>query len=307
MKRFVVTGATGFIGQLVVRKLRGRGDAVSVIGRDAARIRQTFGDAVSPLAWDDANGWKSAVQDADAVIHLAGEPINGQRWSPEFKQKVLSSRVETTRAIADAQPSVFVSASAVGYYGDCKNETITETDRRGSDFLADVCAAWEQEAVRARNATGNSRVAIVRIGIVLGRDGGPLQSMLQPPGAPFSPFKLGLGGPLGSGKQWVPWIHVEDVASMLLFAADNPGVPDVMNGVAPEPITNAQLTAAIGRALNRPAVVPVPSFALYALLGEFAYALLYSQRVLPAAAQATGFVWKFPDIETALRDLLAAT
>ena len=193
---FVVTGATGFVGRPVVARLLERGDTVSVIGRDAGAIRAAFGTDVQPLIWSEPDKWKTVVQTSDAVIHLAGEQINGQRWTPKFKEKIVTSRVETTRAIAACAPKVLISASAVGFYGDRGDRVVTESDSAGDDFLASVCVAWEAEAVAARSQ--GSRVAVVRIGIVLGKNGGPLQSMLQPPTVPFSPFKMGLGGALGA-------------------------------------------------------------------------------------------------------------
>ncbi len=299
----VITGATGFIGTALTARLLAQHHTVTALSRDPARARETLGDAVRCLDWSGDGEWQEAARDADTVFHLAGEPIAGQRWTSAFKTKVLESRVNSTRRIVDAQPTgVLVSASAVGYYGDRHDDIITETDPPGDDFLAEVCVAWEAEAHRA---TTPSRVVTPRIGIVLGQGGGPLQSLLYPPGSPISPFKIGLGGPLGSGRQWVPWVHRDDLVSMLIWAATEPGVRGVFNAVAPNPVTSAELAHAIGRVYHKPAVLSVPEFALKAVVGDFAYALLYSQRVAPTVAASLGFAYRFPEIDGALQDLLA--
>jgi len=300
----VVTGATGFLGRQLCPRLRAEGyEEVTALVRDPARARQTLGPGVECLAWDDAAVWTPAVAGADAVFHLAGESVAGERWTPEVKEKILRSRVETTRRIADAQPrGVLVSASAIGYYGGRGDRTVTEADPPGDDYLARVCIAWEDEARKAE-ATA-ARVVLLRIGVVLGKGGGALESMLNPPGVPFSPFKLGVGGPLGSGRQWTAWVHVEDVLGLLLHAAKTDAATGPVNAVAPNPVTNAQLSAAIGRALGRPAVVPVPAFAVRMVVGELADYLLYSQRVLPVRAQELGYRFRFPDIDSALRDII---
>jgi uncharacterized protein (TIGR01777 family) len=307
--RVVVTGATGFIGKPLCAALTGGGHSVTVLSRSAEHARATFGPQVESLAWGEgASGeWRRAVGEAGVVIHLAGEPIAGGRWTPEVKEKFRSSRVETTRRLVDAireggrKPDALVSASAVGYYGDRKDETITEDSPPGSDFLAGVCAQWEAEARRAEEA--GVRVARMRIGIALG-EGGALEKMLYPLPFPISPWKLGLGGPLGSGRQWIPWIHLDDVVGLCLLAATNPQVTGAVNVTAPHPVTNAEFARAIGRALGRPAVLPVPGFALRVILGEFAAYLLGGQRALPTVAQRSGYAFRYAEIDTALHSLL---
>lgn len=293
----VVTGATGFVGQELCRLLRSEGHTFTVVGRDAARAHAMYPDA--PFAsWNDADALNRAVRDADCVFHLAGESVGGERWTPAYKEKIWASRTETTRRIVQANPRALVSASAVGFYGGQSDTVLTENSPAGNDFLARVCVAWEQAAMQA---APKATVAVVRIGIVLGKNGGPLQTLLDPPQVPFSPWKLGLGGPLGNGKQWMPWVHIADLARLFLWCATRSGA---YNGVAPNPVTNADFSHAIGRALHRPSFVSVPAFALRALIGEFADYLLYSQRVVPERTTNDGFEFGYSDINAALSDIL---
>jgi len=291
-----VTGATGFLGRRLVRALRTESVSVTALTRDPGRARASLGDAVTCLAWDDAGSWRAAVQGADAVFHLAGESVAGKRWTPEQKERILRSRTETTTVLAAAGArGAFVSASAVGYYGNRGDQSLTETDGPGDDFLAGVCVAWEAAADGA-SATA-AHVSKLRIGIVLGEDGGPLSAML-----PL--YRAGLGGPMGGGRQWVPWVHADDVVGLFLFAARNPAASGALNAVSPDPVTQAQFAAALGRALGRPALVPAPAFALRAALGGMADALLASQRALPARALSLGYRFRFPDLAGALAGLL---
>lgn len=298
--RTVVTGATGFIGKRLCALLTRERHSIIAVSRDADRARKSLGAGILCISWSETSSWQKAVAEADAVFHLAGESIGGQRWTPEYKETILSSRVETTRAVALAGPRILLSASGVGYYGDHGNEVITEETPAGSDFLAKVCVAWEAEAQRAAEQGG--RVACLRTGIALG-EGGPLQEMLHPSGVPFSPWKLGLGGPLGNGKQWMPWIHVDDLARLYLWLAERSDLSGAFNAVASKPVTNRDFSHALGHALHRPSLVPVPEFALKLVVGEFAYALLYSQRVVPERVQASGFRFNFPEIGPALREI----
>nr|CAA9267708.1 Cell division inhibitor Slr1223 (YfcH in EC), contains epimerase/dehydratase and DUF1731 domains [uncultured Armatimonadetes bacterium] len=301
-----MTGATGFIGRALCAELARAGHALTAVSRDPARARTTLGDGVECVAWGD-DAWKRALARADRVFHLAGEPPAGRRWTPAFKRKIRASRIDTTRALvqtiraAERRPAVLVSASGVGYYGDRGDETVTEQTPPGDDFRAEVCVAWEAEA-REAEALG-VRVVCARIGIVLG-DGGPLRQILYPLPVPVSPWKLGLGGPLGGGRQWMPWVHLDDVTALLRWAAENPVVRGALNVVAPQPVTNAAFTRALGRVLRRPAVFPIPAFAVRLLAGEVAGALLTGQRALPALAQDLGYRFEHPEIEVALRSLL---
>ncbi|MBC8103030.1 MAG: TIGR01777 family protein [Cytophagales bacterium] len=313
--RAVVTGGTGFLGRRLCVSLVMAGVGVTVISRDAYDSRKILGPAVSVgtgagsgagisvIAWDSPDVWHEAIQSADAVFHLAGASVAGERWTPEYKEKILTSRVTTTRTVVEAGPKVLISASAVGYYGDSGSSAVSESAPPGDDFLATVCVAWESEAERA--TTNGARVCRMRIGNVLGTEGGALQAMLNPPNIPFSPWKLGLGGPMGSGRQWFPWVHVDDVIALMLFAAfENESARGPINVVAPEPVTNAQFSHALGRILRRPSLVPVPGFVLRAMVGEFAEALLGGQKVVPEAAQRLGYRFRFPELTAALTDLL---
>ncbi len=283
-------------------------------------------NAQRPEARDSITlAWQEAVRNADVVINLAGESVGGSRWTPEFKRKLASSRIDTTRAIvevliasqksmqsgtsgdprvASASPSrTLINASAVGYYGDRADEALTETSQSGSGFLADLCERWEAEALRAQ-ASG-VRVVLMRTGIVLG-EGGALKSLLHPFPVPFNPWAIGLGGPIGNGKQWMPWIHLEDTVGLFVWAATNPEAVGACNVTAPNPVTNADFAHALGAVLHRPSALPMPGFALKLLLGEFADSLLGGQRALPALAERLGYRFKFRDIEPALASILNA-
>ena len=247
------------------------------------------------------NRRRRALDGVDAVFHLAGDPVAEGRWTAEKKQRIRDSRVLGTRHLVDAlrklerRPSVLVSASAVGWYGSRGDEVLDEASPPAHDFLADVCVAWEQEARRA--AEFGMRVVSIRTGMVLG-DGGALPKMLPP-------FRFGLGGPLGNGKQWVPWIHVDDLAAMYLHAAENTNVSGPMNGVSPQPVANKEFTKVLAAVLHRPAVLPAPYFALRLAFGEFAQILFDSQRVLPKAAERSGFQFRYPELRPALEAILS--
>jgi uncharacterized protein (TIGR01777 family) len=251
--------------------------------------------------WDPMKGQppRESLENADAVVHLAGEPV-AQRWTPEVKRRIRESRVEGTRRMVEAlsslprRPGVLVSASAVGYYGSREDELLDESSPPGAGFLPEVCAGWEKEA---QAATGlGVRVATIRIGVVLDSRGGALARLLLP-------FRLGVGGRLSSGQQWMSWIHLADLAEQFRFVLDNP-VAGVWNGVAPVPVTNREFTKELAHALHRPALFPMPGLALKAMFGEMSEVLLGSQRVAPRAAQAAGFRFRFPQLGPALADLL---
>jgi len=293
-----ITGASGFIGRRLLKVLGSAGHNLRVLSRHAGT---NMPGGVRVSAWDavKAAPARESLENADAVIHLAGEPV-AQRWSPEVKQRIRQSRVEGTRRLVEGlsalsrRPAVLVSASAVGYYGSRGDELLDESSAAGGDFLSEVCVAWEREAQTA-GALG-MRVAIIRIGMVLDASGGALARMLLP-------FRMGVGGRLGSGRQWMSWIHLADLAEQFRFAVENP-VAGVWNGVAPAPVTNLEFTRELAHALQRPAFLPVPAFGLKILFGEMAEVLLESQRVAPRAAQAAGFRFQFPQLSAALGDLL---
>ncbi|HZQ55074.1 MAG TPA: TIGR01777 family oxidoreductase [Bryobacteraceae bacterium] len=295
---FLVTGATGFIGRRLVASLLSRGHSVNYLGRKRSK---ELDSRAAFFCWNpDEQAPLDSVPRLDAVIHLAGEPI-AQRWNNQIKQRIYSSRVDGTRAIVGGierlryRPAVLVSASAIGYYGDRGEEVLTEDSRPGTDFLARLCVDWEREALRAREF--GLRVAPVRIAAVLGRNGGALQKML-------TPFKFGVGGRLGSGRQWMSWIHLDDLVALLVFAAESPALSGPVNGSSPAPVTNAEFTAVLSNALHRPAVFPVPRLALRLALGELADYLFVSERVAPKAAQDAGFSFRYPELVGALKNLL---
>jgi hypothetical protein len=277
---------------------------VVVLSRDPARAREALGQ-VTAHAWDPEGGPPppDAFAGVDVVFHLAGENV-GQRWTEARKRAIRESRVAGTRhlvagiASTSARPRVLLSTSAVGYYGDRGDAVIDETTAPGDDFLARVCRDWEAESHAARPL--GLRVVNPRVGIVLGRGGGALARML-------GPFKLGLGGRLGSGRQWMPWIHQDDLTALLLHAAATADLDGPLNAVAPTPVTNAEFTRTLAALLGRPAFLPVPAFALQLMFGEFGRSLLDSQRVLPRVAERTGFRFEHAALEDALRAALGLT
>ncbi len=306
--RVFVTGATGLVGTRLVRRLRERGDQVVVLSRRPAAARELFGDGATVVEGDpmQAGAWMDAVRDCDAVVHLAGENIFARRWSAEFKALLHDSRVKSTENVVraltrDPSPAngaarVLVNASAIGYYGPHADEELTEASPAGDDSLARICIDWEK-AAHAAEAHG-VRVAIVRVGVVLDRAGGALKKML-------TPFKWFTGGPVGSGRQYVSWIHHADLVGLILLALDNPEVRGPLNGTAPNPVTNKEFSRALGRALHRPSFLRAPKFMLRLALGEVADVITKGQRVLPKRARAAGFGFRFPNIDEALKDVLA--
>jgi uncharacterized protein len=300
--RVVVTGATGFIGRALVKALRTRGDEVRVLARNPGEARAQLGADAFP--WDTSKPVPAdAMAGVEAVVHLAGEGIADKRWSEARKKSLVASRVEGTRRVVEAiaaaapRPKVFVSGSAIGIYGDVPEGDVTETSAAGKDFLAELCAAWEAEAQKAEPL--GVRVVLLRTGIVLGPGGGALGKMLLP-------FKLGAGGPMGSGKQWMSWIHLEDEVGLILHALDSAAVKGALNATAPAPARNRDFARGLGRALHRPAIAPMPGFALKLLVGEMAeVALLTGQKVLPAKAEATGYRFKHPALDGALQAAVA--
>lgn len=295
----LVTGATGFIGRPLLARLAADGHTVSAVARNPARSANLPGRP-TVHAWP---GYESpfpvaALEGVDAVVNLAGEPVNG-RFTDAHKRRVYDSRVIGTQRLVEAmvesgQARKLVSGSAIGYYGERGDEALTEDSAAGSGFLADVCRAWEAEARRAE-AHGIA-VTRTRIGIVLGPHGGALKAMLPA-------FKLGLGGPLGGGRGWMSWIHLDDVVGLLAHALGQDRAP-VYNLVAPQPATNAEFTKTLGRAVRRPALFPVPRLALKAVLGEMADVVLMSDRVIPAQAQKDGYAFRYPRLDGALREIL---
>lgn len=296
-----LTGATGLIGTGIVRALQARGDAVTVLSRDPDKARAALGDV-------DAHAWRpreepapaAALSGRDAVVHLAGESV-AQRWTDDARRAIHDSRERGTRnlvaglAAAEQRPGVLVSASGVNYYGPRGDEPLTEDAPPGDDFLARVCRAWEREAAAAREL--GLRVATLRTAVVLDQNGGALSKML-----PF--FRLGIGGPVAGGRQYLPWIHAEDIVGLYLAALDGADWVGAANACAPEPATNRDFSRALGRALHRPALAPIPGFAVRLLYGDMAEIVTTGQRTVPMRALEHGYAFRHTDLDEALRDAL---
>jgi uncharacterized protein (TIGR01777 family) len=281
--------------------LRENGHRVRGLSRSAADPERRAPDAEALFAWDASTTPPppDAFEGVDAVLHLAGEPVVG-RWTASKKRTIRESRVESTKLLVDGMraavspPTRFVCASAIGFYGDRHEQVIDETSEPGDDFLAEVCTAWEAAARTAPESVG---VSCVRIGIVLGRGGGALEAML-------TPFRLGLGGSLGSGKQWWSWIHLDDAAGVLQHALTVADPSPAMNATSPNPVRQETFARLLARALRRPAILPAPAFALRLALGEFSRELLTSKRVYPRRTEASGYTFRYPELEGALESLL---
>jgi uncharacterized protein (TIGR01777 family) len=305
--RVFLTGATGLIGTRLVRRLIHRGDEVMVLTRRPKTARELFGSEVTAVEGDPlASGdWMTKLAACDGVINLVGENLFARRWNEAFKRSLVDSRVKSTRNVvqalagsprqSDGTPKVLVNGSAIGIYGPHGDEELTEDSPPGTDFLATLCVEWEKTAREVE--TSGVRCALVRTGVVLDKEGGALAKLL-------TPFKLGAGGPVGNGKQWMSWIHHEDLGSLFLLALDNPEAIGPLNGTAPNPVTNKEFSKALGRALHRPAFVPTPAFALRLALGEVADFVTCGQRVLPKRPMSLGMRYQFPRIEEALSDII---
>ncbi len=306
--RIVIAGGTGFLGSPLAEVYAEEGHEVRVLTRSLApgESRHDSGTGVpgvTRVGWQpgtETGAWRSALDEADALINLAGDSIGNRRWTPQRKISLRDSRIFPTRALVAAMgqvaspPRVFISGSAVGYYGPCGDDTRTEESPAGSDFLARLCADWEAEA---RRATSLSRVVLLRTGLVVERSGGALAKMLPA-------FRLFVGGPMGTGRQYMSWIHRIDWIEMVRWIVETREVSGAVNATAPEPVRNREFARALGRALHRPSIVPAPAFALELLLGEMARPLtLEGQRAIPARATALGFHFRYPDIGQAFRGI----
>ncbi len=297
--RITLTGASGFIGSRLIARLLERNHTLHLLGRRRP-ANLPVGVQFSP--WDATAGTAptpAALEGVDAVIHLAGEPV-AQRWTPAVKERIRTSRVEGTQALLGAiaqlpvKPQSFLAASAIGYYGDRGDELLTENAPAGAGFLPEICIAWESASSEA--AKQGIRTVLLRIGIVLGPDGGALAKMI-------TPFRLGVGGKVGSGRQWMSWIHAEDAVGLILHALETPHLKGPMNVTAPNPVRNADFTRSLGKALHRPTLFPVPEFGLKLVFGEMASMLISSQRVHCAAARSSGYRFQYPDLDAALANL----
>ncbi|MCC5599487.1 thylakoid membrane protein ThyD [Nostoc favosum] len=319
--KVAITGATGFVGSRLVQQLHAKGHQIVVLTRNTTFAQKVFPSEAFPnveiVAYTpNASGsWQSVIASCNGVVNLAGEPIGEGRWTPERKQEILNSRKLGTQKIVEAiananpktavattggtpatrcLPTVLINASAIGYYGTSETATFDETSTSGNDFLAQVCQAWEAEARKVQDA--GVRLVILRFGIVLG-NGGALGKMIPP-------FKLFAGGPIGSGRQWFSWIHVDDLVSLILQALTKPEIKGVYNGTAPNPVRMADLSQTLGQVMNRPSWLPVPGFAIEALLGDGAIVVLEGQQVFPKRTVETGFEYKYPNLQSALRQIL---
>jgi uncharacterized protein (TIGR01777 family) len=305
--RVFVTGGTGLVGGRLVEHLLARGDQPVVLSRRPEVARQRWDGRGEIVAGDPSQGgdWLKALGGCDAVVNLAGENLFARRWSAAFKEQLRSSRVESTTHIAralserprraDGSPKVWVSGSAIGIYGPHGDETLDESAPAGDDFLARLCVDWENATQPAADA--GARVVRLRTGIVFDGAGGPLMLMLLP-------FRLFVGGPVGSGRQYMSWIHNQDMSELILFALDNRAASGPMNATAPNPVSNRDFGHVAGRVLRRPSLLPTPAFAMRLGVGEAANVMTTGQRVVPRRALELGYAFRFPELEPALRDLL---
>ncbi len=302
--RVAVIGGTGFIGQVVIRALRERGDAVIALSRDIFRAKEILGDGIELVHWEAGGGtgpWTNEISLADAVVNLSGESIFAKRWDSAYKARIWRSRVDGTRQIVEAigrqqqRPRILINASAIGVYGPRGDEPLDESSAPGNDFLAQMVQAWEAEAAKAE-ALG-VRVVRLRTGVVLEKSGGALAQMLPP-------FKMFLGGWMGTGKQYLSWIHRDDIMGIILYSLTHAEVHGPVNATSPHAVTNKQFSLALGRALHRPVLLPVPAFALKIMLGETAEAILSGQNVVPKAITAAGYQFKYPELDGALQSIL---
>jgi uncharacterized protein (TIGR01777 family) len=302
--KIIVTGATGFIGRSLIARCVAEKHDVVALTRNVNSGQRALPAGVKVIAWDGATGgeWAREVDGADAIVNLAGESIGAKRWTPARKSLIVESRVQAARAIRDAiaaagrKPAVLVNSSAVGYYGSVVEGDVTEDHQPGTGFLAETCVRWEAEAVTI--APLGPRVVMIRTGVVLGEAGGALERMTLP-------FKLFAGGPIGSGAQWFPWIHRDDVVNIIMFALQNSNVSGPINLTAPESVTMRTFCEALGKAMHRPSWAPVPAPVLRLALGEMAGMILTGQRVVPAKLKELGYEFKFPRLAMALADVIA--
>jgi uncharacterized protein (TIGR01777 family) len=307
--RIFLMGGTGLVGSRLVRRLLERKDQIVLLTRRPDVAKQKWADTCTVTEGDpmQAGPWMSGVDDCDAVVNLVGEGIFNRRWRAKFKQLLRDSRIKSTEHVAQAlaknprtaagAAKLLVNASAIGYYGPHGDEELTENDPAGNDLLAQVCIDWEK-AARAVEAHG-VRLVLLRVGVVLDREGGALRQMLRP-------FKMFVGGPVGFGRQIVSWIHHEDLVGLILLALDDVRASGPMNGTAPNAVTNKVFSKALGRALGRPSFMPMPKFMLRLVLGQVASVVTTGQRVVPRKALELGYTFKFPEIEGAMKDVLAA-
>ncbi|MBI5402386.1 MAG: TIGR01777 family protein [Ignavibacteriae bacterium] len=303
-KRIVISGGTGLIGKKIISRLKYKGYSVTILTRNKRPAEKIISQDIESVEWDYSKPTElltEIISGCEAVINLAGASIAGRRWNHEYKKLIYDSRVLTTQKISEAislckeKPLSFVSASASGYYGFDGEEQLTEDSTAGSDFLAKVCKDWERAAYEAERS--GVRTVTVRIAVVLDKNEGALKKLI-------APFKFFLGGHLGSGKQWFPWIHADDLADLFLFSIENKNIRRALNGSAPEQIRNKEFCKILGKIIGRPSILPVPGFMLRLITGEFAKYLLKGRRLVPEKALNSGFIFKYDTCEKALKNIL---
>jgi uncharacterized protein len=304
--KIAISGATGFVGSRLVERLHKEGHSILVLTRNTNFATKVFPSQVFPnleiISYTPtvSGVWQDTIAGCDGVVNLAGEPIAEGRWTPERKQAILNTRKLGTQKIVEAiakanpQPSVLVNTSAIGYYGTSETASFDEDSASGNDFLAQVCQEWEAEARKVKDT--NTRLVILRFGIVLG-NGGALGKMI-------TPFKLFAGGPIGSGQQWFSWIHLDDVVSLIIQSLTKPTMDGVYNATAPQPVRMNDLSTTMGNVMNRPSWLPVPGFAIEAILGDGAKVVLEGQQVLPKRTLESGFEYQYPNLQSALTQIL---
>ncbi len=302
-KRIIVTGATGLIGKKLTTALIQRGDEIIIFGRNINKAKSNFPEANDFVEWDyhKPELWKSQLEKSDAVVHLAGTNLFSKRWSASFKREVIESRKISTHYLAEVikscinKPEVFISASGIGYYGDCGDSVLSEMSPAGSDFLANVCEVWESESAKVEIL--GVRNVRVRTGLVLSTEDGALKQMLPS-------FKFFIGGPLGNGNQWASWLHIDDIVGIYVHAIDNKKLKGAVNAAAPNPVRMKVFAHTLGKVLKRPSLFPVPKFMLKIVVGEAAEVVTASQRIDVKKLLGSGYQFKFKELESALRDLL---
>jgi uncharacterized protein len=301
-KKIVVAGATGLVGKTLCHELITRGYELIVVTRDIASAKLAILEASKYIDWSDTKDLEDAVGEAYGIINLAGSPIVGKRWTEDYKKILLDSRTTTTKHIVEAikkatiKPQVLINGSAVGYYGIIPDATArNETASPGSDFLAKICVAWEKEAIEAEQF--GTRVVCIRTAIVLDKNEGALPRML-------TPFYYSVGGPIGSGKQWFPWVHVKDEVGIICFALENDNVKGAINSVSPDVVTNKTFAAIIGKVLNKPSFIPVPSFVLKLMFGEAAVVITTGIKISAQKITDLGYTFQYPKLQQALESIL---
>ena len=304
--KIAISGATGFVGSRLVKRLHTEGHKILVLTRNTTFAQKVFPSQAFPnleiISYTPgvSGSWQDSIAGCDGVVNLAGEPIAEGRWTPERKQEILNTRKLGTQKIVEAiakanpQPTVLVNTSAIGYYGTSETASFDEDSASGNDFLAQVCQDWEAEASKVKDT--NVRLVILRFGIVLG-NGGALGKMI-------TPFKLFAGGPIGSGQQWFSWIHLDDIVSLIIQALTKPTMEGVYNATAPQPVRMNNLSTTMGNVMNRPSWLPVPGFAIEAILGDGAKVVLEGQQVLPKRTLESGFEFQYPNLPSALKQIL---